>query len=70
MPTVQVRLPIARNLKKRSDAVLRVLGLDAGYFATEYALTPAQSARAGAALRRETARGRLREVAGPADLVP
>ena len=47
---------------------------DAGYFAAEYGLTPPQSVKAGAALRRETARarrtGKLREVTGRADLAP
>ena len=100
MATVQIRTRIDRNLMKRSDAVLRGLGLDAGayvsmaltqlvnrrglpfavtepdagYFAAEYGLTPAQCARAGAAMRKETARarrtGRLREVTGPASLAP
>lgn len=32
MATVQVRVRIDRTLKKRSDAVLRNLGLDAGSF--------------------------------------
>lgn len=32
MATVQIRARIDRNLKKRSDAVLKGLGLDAGSF--------------------------------------
>ena len=47
---------------------------DADYFASEYDLTPAQSAKAGAAMRRETARarrrGELRDVTKLADLTP
>jgi addiction module RelB/DinJ family antitoxin len=100
MATIQMRTRIDRKLKKKSDAVLKRLGLDAGsfvsmaltqlvnrrgipfavtesdagYFASEYGLTSAQSVKAGAAMRRETARvrraGKLREVAGLADLVP
>lgn len=100
MATVQIRTRIDRTLKKKSDAVLRGLGLDAGayvsmaltqlvnrrglpfavtepdagYFAAEYGLTPAQSARVGATLKKETARarrvGQLREVTGPVDLAP
>jgi addiction module RelB/DinJ family antitoxin len=94
-----LRTRIDRKLKKRSDAVLKGLGLDAGsfvsmaltqlvnrrglpfsvtesdaaYFASEYGLTPAQSVRAGTAMKKETARarrvGKLREVNGPADLI-
>jgi len=100
MATIQIRARIDRNLKKKSDAVLKGLGLDAGtfvsmaltqlvnrrglpfavtesdagYFASEYGLTPAQSARAGAAMSRDTARarrtGKLREITGLADLAP
>jgi addiction module RelB/DinJ family antitoxin len=100
MATIQLRTRIDRKLKKKSDAVLKSLGLDAGsyvsmaltqlvnrrglpfavtesdaaYFASEYGLTRAQSARAGAAMRREAERarknGELREVGGPADLAP
>lgn len=32
MPTIQIRARIDRNLKKKSDAVLKGLGLDAGSF--------------------------------------
>ena len=100
MATIQIRTRIDRNLKKKSDAVLKGLGLDAGsyvsmaltqlvnrrglpfavtesdasYFATEYGLTAAQAAKAGAAMKRETARargtGKLREVSELADLAP
>lgn len=98
MATIQIRARIDRTLKKKSDAVLKGLGLDAGsfvsmaltqlvnrrglpfavtepdaaYFAAEYGITTAQSVKAGAAMRRETARaqrtGKLREVASLADL--
>jgi len=100
MATIQLRTRIDRKLKKKSDAVLKGLGLDAGsfvsmaltqlvnrrglpfsvaepdadYFVSEYGLTSAHTAKAGAAMRRETARarrtGKLREVNGPADLAP
>ena len=100
MATVQFRARIDRNLKKKSDAVLKNLGLDAGsfvsmaltqlvnrrgipfavaesdeeYFTSEYGLTPAESAAAGAALKKEAAQarraGKLREVTGLADLAP
>ncbi|HKB90188.1 MAG TPA: type II toxin-antitoxin system RelB/DinJ family antitoxin [Opitutaceae bacterium] len=100
MATVQIRARIDRNLKKRSDAVLKDLGLDVGsfvsmaltqlvnrrglpfavtesdanYFTSEYGLTSAQSAKAGAAMKRETARarrsGKLRKVNELADLAP
>ena len=100
MATIQLRTRIDRNLKRRSDKVLKGLGLDTGsfvsmaltqlvnrrglpfavtesdadYFASEYGLTPAQSAKAGAAMRREIVRARrtgtLREVTTPADLAP
>ena len=100
MATIQIRARIDRNLKKKSDAVLKGLGLDAGsfvsmaltqlvnrhgipfaitesdagYFASEYGLTPAQSVKAGAAMSRETARarrtGKLREITELADLAP
>ena len=47
---------------------------DASYFASEYGLASAQSVRAGAAMRRETARarrtGELREITESADLAP
>jgi addiction module RelB/DinJ family antitoxin len=100
MATIQMRTRIDRKLKKKSDAVLKGLGLDAGsfvsmaltqlvnrrgipfavtesdagYFASEYGLTSAQSVKAGAAMRGDTSRarraGKLREVTGLADLVP
>ncbi len=98
MATIQIRARIDRKLKKRSDAVLKGLGLDAGsfvsmaltqlvnrrglpfavtesdagYFASEYGLTSAQSVKAGAAMGRDTARarrtGKLREITELADL--
>ncbi len=47
---------------------------DASYFATEYGLTSAQAAKAGAALRKATASarkaGKLREVKSVSDLAP
>lgn len=100
MSTVQLRTRVDRTLKKKSDAVLRRLGLDAGsyvsmalaqlvykraipfavaepaadYVASDYKLTAAQRAAAGAALRREAARarrrGELREISGAGDLTP
>lgn len=100
MATIQIRARIDRNLKKKSDAVLKGLGLDAGsfvsmaltqlvnrrgipfavsesdagYFASEYGLTSAQSVKAGAAMSRDTARarrtGKLREITKLADLAP
>lgn len=100
MATIQIRARIDRNLKKKSDALLKGLGLDAGsfvsmaltqlvnrrgipfavtesdagYFASEYGLTPAQSVRAGAAMSRDTARarrtGKLLEITELADLAP
>jgi addiction module RelB/DinJ family antitoxin len=100
MATIQIRTRIDRNLKRKSDAVLKGLGLDAGsfvsmaltqlvhrrglpfavtesdagYFAAEYGLTPPQTVKAGAAMRRETARarrtGKLREISTVADLAP
>jgi len=100
MATIQVRVRIDRKLKKKSDAVLKNLGLDAGsfvsmaltqlvnrrgipfavaesdedYFASEYGLTPAASAAAGVAMKKETAQarrgGKLREIKDVADLAP
>jgi addiction module RelB/DinJ family antitoxin len=100
MATIQIRTRIDRNLKKKSDDVLKGLGLDAGsfvsmaltqlvnrrglpfavtesdagYFASEYGVTAAQSDKAGAAMRRETDRarrmGKLREITELADLAP
>ncbi len=95
-----MRSRIDSKLKKKSDEVLKRLGLDAGsfvsmaltqlvnhrglpfavtdsdasYFASEYGITPTQRAKAGTALRRETARtrrqGKLREVKSLSDLTP
>ena len=100
MATVQFRARIDRNLKKKSDAVLKRLGLDAGsfvsmaltqlvnrrgipfavaesdeaYFVSEYGITPAQAAKASAAMSKETASarrtGKLREITHVADLAP
>jgi addiction module RelB/DinJ family antitoxin len=100
MATIQIRTRIDRDLKKKSDDVLKRLGLDAGsfvsmaltqlvnrrglpfavtesdagYFASEYGITDAQSKKAGAAMRRETEKarstGKLREITEVADLTP
>ncbi len=100
MATIQLRTRIDRDLKKKSDNVLKGLGLDAGsfvsmaltqlvhrrglpfavtesdegYFASEYGVTPSQSIKAVARLRRETNRarrtGQLREITELADLTP
>jgi addiction module RelB/DinJ family antitoxin len=62
------------QLVNRRGLPFAVTVSDASYFASEYGITSRQSARAGAALRRETARarriGELREITGVADLVP
>lgn len=62
------------QLVNRRGLPFAVTESDADYFASEYGLTAAQSAKAGAAMRRETARarrtGKLREVTGLADLAP
>ena len=62
------------QLVHRRGLPFAVMESDASYFAAEYGLSPAQSAKAGAALRRATARARragtLREVSGAADLTP
>ena len=100
MATIQIRTRIDRNLKKKSEALLKELGLDtgsfvslaltqlvnrrglpfavtesdAGDFASESGGTAAQSIKAGAAMRRESARarrtGKLREITGLTDLAP
>jgi len=100
MATIQIRARIDYDLKKRSDAVLKGLGLDAGsffsmaltqlvnrrgipfavtesdwdYFESEYGLTPLQSVKAGAAMKKEAASarrtGKLREITELTDLVP
>ncbi len=100
MATIQLRTRISRDLKRKSDAVLKGIGLDAGsfvsmaltqlvnrhglpfavtesdaaYFASEYGITPAQGAKAGAVMRREAARarrtGKLRKISSSADLDP
>ena len=62
------------QLVNRRGIPFAVTEADAEYFAAEYGLTPAQSLKAGAAMKREAARarreGKLREVAGPSDLTP
>jgi len=100
MATVQTRVRIDSDLKKKSDKVLKDLGLDAGsyvsmaltqlvnrrglpfavseadqsYFGSEYGITAAERAKAGAAMRRETARarksGKLRVITHASDLAP
>ena len=100
MATIQIRTRIDRNLKKKSDDVLKELGLDAGsfvsmaltqlvnrrglpfavtesdagYFASEYGVTAAQSIKAGSAMRQESDRarhtGKLREITELANLAP
>ena len=62
------------QLVNRRGLPFAVTESDASYFASEYRLTSRQSVKAGAAMRRETARarraGELREITGPADLTP
>ena len=62
------------QLVNRRGLPFAVTEADEGYFAAEYRLTAAQLAKAGAAMRRETARarrtGQLREVTELADLAP
>jgi addiction module RelB/DinJ family antitoxin len=62
------------QLVNRRGLPFAVTESDAAYFASEYGLTSAQSAKAGAAMRQETARarrtGKLREVTGLASLAP
>jgi addiction module RelB/DinJ family antitoxin len=62
------------QLVNRRGLPFAVTESDASYFASEYGLTSAQSARAGAAMRKETTRarrgGKLREVTSVADLAP
>ncbi len=62
------------QLVNRRGLPFAVTVSDAGYFAAEYGLASAQSVRAGAAMRRETARarraGELREITRAADLAP
>jgi addiction module RelB/DinJ family antitoxin len=62
------------QLVNRRGLPFAVTVSDASYFASEYGLVSRQSVRAGAAMRRETARarraGELREITGAADLVP
>jgi addiction module RelB/DinJ family antitoxin len=100
MPTTQIRARVDAALKRKSDAVLKQLGLntgsfvsmaltqlvhrrglpfsvsepDAAYFTSEYGLTAAQAAKAGAAMRREAAQSRrsgsLREIKRSDDLIP
>jgi addiction module RelB/DinJ family antitoxin len=62
------------QLVNRRGLPFAVTESDASYFASEYRLTSGQNVKAGAAMRRETARarraGELREITGPADLTP
>lgn len=62
------------QLVHRRGLPFAVTEADANYFASEYGLTTAQSIKAGAAMRKETARarrtGRLREITEVADLAP
>jgi addiction module RelB/DinJ family antitoxin len=62
------------QLVNRRGLPFAVTESDAGYFASEYGLTPAQCVKAGAALSREAAHarrtGKLREITELADLVP
>ena len=62
------------QLVNRRGLPFAVTESDASYFASEYRLAFAQSVKAGAAMRRETARarraGELREIAGSTDLAP
>src|SRR5471032_1844567 len=62
------------QLVNRRGLPFAVTESDSAYFTSEYGLTTGQSARAGAAMRRETARarrsGKLREITEAADLVP
>jgi len=62
------------QLVNRRGLPFAVTEPDAGYFAAEYGLTPAQAVKAGAAMRREAARARrtgaLRELTTAADLAP
>jgi len=62
------------QLVNRRGLPFAVTESDAGYFASEYGVTAAQSVKAGAAMRRETGRarrtGKLREITELADLAP
>jgi len=62
------------QLVNRRGLPFAVTESDAGYFASEYGLTPAQIIKVGVAMRRETARarrtGKLRTVTELADLTP
>ena len=62
------------QLVNRRGLPFAVTESDANYFVSEYGLTRPQSVKAGAAMRRETARarrtGKLREVNGLTDLTP
>jgi addiction module RelB/DinJ family antitoxin len=62
------------QLVNRRGLPFAVTDSDAGYFASEYGLTQAQSVKAGAAMKRETGRtrrtGKLREITELGDLVP
>jgi len=62
------------QLVNRRGIPFAVMEPDAAYFANEYGLTSEESAKAGAAMKSETARarrtGKLREIASVDDLAP
>ena len=62
------------QLVNRRGLPFAVTESDAGYFASEYGVTAAQSVKAGAAMHRESDRarrtGKLREITELADLAP
>ena len=62
------------QLVNRRGLPFAVTESDASYFSGEYGLSRAQAVKAGAAMRRETARarraGKLRPIASEADLIP
>ena len=62
------------QLVNRRGIPFAVMEPDAAYFVNEYGLTPAESAKAGAAMKSATARarrtGKLREITSIADLNP
>lgn len=62
------------QLVNRRGIPFAVMEPDAAYFANEYGLTSKESAKAGAAMKSETARarrtGKLREIASVDDLAP
>ena len=62
------------QLVNRRGLPFAVTESDADYFASEYGVTPAESVKAGAMMRKEAAAarraGKLREISELADLVP